>query len=425
MSPLSRTKLILSSLSLLAMLAIHANPVDTSAEFEVSSLLEEDGLAFDEDLVDEEDDDLAFEDEAFPADDLDTIDQEILVLEEELKKDAEGLQSSTAPELVIVESPAAEPSAEPSSLQPPIEMTASSSQPAEVTAPVEPSNTSEPVAILPEASKEEVAPVKLTAADSQMPSDSPNEAPGLNTLAEVDSSSLDEAMSIEEPATLEIADATEPNSLPSVEAIEIDLQEAFAGAPIIYSILLTMSVIAFCIWLYNFFSLKKEGEISEAFLKNLKNRLNSNHFDDALSLCLHHENLFSKMVASGINTRRHGLPTILESMKAEGKRASVHFWQRISLLNDIAVIAPMLGLLGTVLGMFYAFYDLNRSIESISSLFDGLGVSVGTTVAGLIVAILALILHSIAKYRLVKMLAHIESEAQSLGALIDNSKNCL
>ncbi len=80
----------------------------------------------------------------------------------------------------------------------------------------------------------------------------------------------------------------------------------------------------------------------------------------------------------------------------------------------------MLGLLGTVLGMFYAFYDINRSIESISTLFDGLGVSVGTTVAGLSVAILALILHSTAKYRLVRTLAHIENEAQSLATLIDD-----
>ena len=64
---------------------------------------------------------------------------------------------------------------------------------------------------------------------------------------------------------------------------------------------------------------------------------------------------------------------MIEAMKSEGKRASVHFWQRIGLLNDIAIIAPMIGLLGTVLGMFYAFYDINRSIESISTLFDGLG----------------------------------------------------
>jgi biopolymer transport protein ExbB len=84
------------------------------------------------------------------------------------------------------------------------------------------------------------------------------------------------------------------------------------------------------------------------------------------------------------------------------------------------VIAPMIGLLGTVLGMFYAFYDLNRSMESISALFDGLGVSVGTTVGGLIVAILALMFHAITKYRLTRQLAVIETEAHSLANLIDN-----
>jgi biopolymer transport protein ExbB len=83
------------------------------------------------------------------------------------------------------------------------------------------------------------------------------------------------------------------------------------------------------------------------------------------------------------------------------------------------VIAPMLGLLGTVLGMFYAFYDLNRSMESISALFDGLGISVGTTVGGLVVAILALMFHAITKYRLTRQLSVIENEAHSLANLID------
>ncbi len=111
---------------------------------------------------------------------------------------------------------------------------------------------------------------------------------------------------------------------------------------------------------------------------------------------------------------------MVDAMKAEGKRATVSFWQRMSLLNDIAIIAPMLGLLGTVLGMFYAFYDLNRSTESVATLFDGLGISVGTTVAGLIVAIIALILQSIGKYRLVKVLARVENEAHSMASMIDS-----
>ncbi len=219
----------------------------------------------------------------------------------------------------------------------------------------------------------------------------------------------------EAPATLQVEKTSGRQ-----DAIEVNLEQAFAGSPYIYTLLGLMSVTAIGIWSYSLLSLNSYGKPSQMFVKTLQNKLMSNQFDEALSLCSLHENVFSKMVATGIHSRRHGLPIMVESMKAEGKRASVHFWQRIGLLNDIAILAPMLGLLGTVLGMFYAFYDINRSIESISTLFDGLGVSVGTTVAGISVAILALILHSTAKYRLVRTLAYVENEGMSLATLIDD-----
>ena len=80
----------------------------------------------------------------------------------------------------------------------------------------------------------------------------------------------------------------------------------------------------------------------------------------------------------------------------------------------------MVGLLGTVLGMFYAFYDINRSTDSIKNLFDGLGISIGTTVSGLIVAVIAMMLHSIGKYRLTRSLAQVEQEALDMARLVDN-----
>jgi biopolymer transport protein ExbB len=231
----------------------------------------------------------------------------------------------------------------------------------------------------------------------------------------------EEKLSQDSPAVLNIQ-GTALIGEPSLvnQSIVIDLNQAFAGSPIIYTLLLAMSVIAVSIWLYSLMSLRISARLSGSLLRNVQNKLNSNQFDEALSICSEHNNLFCKMVASGIQSRRHGLPMMVEAMKSEGKRTSIAFWQKLGLLNDIAIIAPMIGLLGTVLGMFYAFYDINRSIESISTLFDGLGISVGTTVAGLIVAILALILHSTAKYRLVRALAQVENEAQSVATLIDD-----
>lgn len=205
----------------------------------------------------------------------------------------------------------------------------------------------------------------------------------------------------------------------TMHTIEINLRQVFAGSPIIYSILFILSVSSVCIWLYSMLTVRAVEFLPNYLVKEIRAKLVSNQFDEALDLCVKEKHFFCKMLASGILMRKHGLNTMIDTMKAEGKRSTIPFWQRIGLLNEIAIIAPMLGLLGTVMGMFYAFYDLNRSMQSISLLFDGLGISVGTTVAGLVVAILAMILHSLAKYKLIKTLASIENEAQNFAALID------
>lgn len=205
----------------------------------------------------------------------------------------------------------------------------------------------------------------------------------------------------------------------SSKAIQISFQEVFSGSPIIYTLLIALSVFAFGIWLYNLFTLKSSASVNEDLIKAVKNKLTSNQYDEALGICLQSQTLLCKMISSGIASRKHGHTLMLDSMRTEGKRASAKFWQRTSLLNDIAIIAPMIGLLGTVLGMFYAFYDLHRSLESITTLFDGLGISVGTTVAGLMVAILALILQSSMKYRLAKALSQVETEAKIISGLME------
>lgn len=199
----------------------------------------------------------------------------------------------------------------------------------------------------------------------------------------------------------------------------IDFKQAFSGAPLIYMILFGMSTFALCLWFYCLSSLRNSTKISQSLIDTLRSQVTHHNFDEALGVCRREKTLFCHLVAAGIQSRSYGFPVMVETMKAEGKRVTATFWQRINLLNDVAIIAPMLGLLGTVFGMFYAFYDVNRSIESVSMLFDGLGVSVGTTVVGLIVAILALILHSSAKYRLVKTLTLVESETYQIASLID------
>ena len=416
---MKRFYILVTGASLLSLLSAHADPAQSLEAYPSSfDLLSEEENISSTSTIDEELSLLDVE--------MDEFEDEILALEEELKRDAESLGEAEQKEMAAVE---------------PANLELQSTEIVEVQEKSLPELEDKVVLSTPldEASLEDVALVQsleeaspsLTLEDlpqTQMSAISSltDEKAEMNEGAAPSSS----ASSKEEVAVLEsLPQIEEAPAILNVEAskvekkndpIEVDMQQAFAGSPIIYTILLGMSVFAVCVWLYSLLTLSQSGAVSSTFIQDVKNKLNSNNFDEALSLCTQKKNLISKMISSGINARRHGLPVMIENMKVEGKRASVHFWQRIGLLNDIAVIAPMIGLLGTVLGMFYAFYDINRSIESISTLFDGLGVSVGTTVAGLIVAILALMLHSIAKYRLVKVLANVENEAQTLAILIDD-----
>jgi biopolymer transport protein ExbB len=212
---------------------------------------------------------------------------------------------------------------------------------------------------------------------------------------------------------LEVAVAVKP------EGIIIDLGQVFAGSPTIYALLATLSVSSLAIWGYLLMKLRTPELVPVEICSEVRKQLLNKNYDEALTLCEQHSSILFQMVSTGLQARGQTPLQRQELMKAEGIRASNTLWQKIGLLNDIAVVAPMVGLLGTVLGMFYAFYDLNRSMESISALFDGLGISVGTTVGGLIVAILAMMFHAITKYRLMRQLNRVESEAYALSTLID------
>jgi biopolymer transport protein ExbB len=202
----------------------------------------------------------------------------------------------------------------------------------------------------------------------------------------------------------------------------VDLKKVFAAAPLIYSALSILSVASMAIWLYSLATVRPKDILPKAYLAELKQLLRESKYEEAELLTSSRKNVISSIVSVGLASRQLGPQIMIDAMKSEGKRASTSFWQRLSLLNDIVVIAPMLGLLGTVIGMFYAFYDTNRSIESINALFDGLGIAVGTTVAGLIVAIVAMVFYTTLKYRIVNTLSQVENEALVFATLMDNSE---
>jgi biopolymer transport protein ExbB len=206
------------------------------------------------------------------------------------------------------------------------------------------------------------------------------------------------------------------------QAAMLDLNKVFQGAPVIYSILLLMSIFSFVLWSYSMLTLRLNDMMPNSFIDKIRECFVNEEYADALKACKQEKCFASSIIASGITSRQHGHQVTIEAIQSEGRRLGSSLWQRISILNDIAVISPMLGLLGTILGMFYAFYDVNQSGENISSIFDGLGIAIGTTVAGLVVAILATVFHTTLKFRLVRLLSAVEEESVFLGKTLTKER---
>lgn len=198
-----------------------------------------------------------------------------------------------------------------------------------------------------------------------------------------------------------------------------DIVKVFQSCPIIYSLLLLMSIISLSVWLYSMITLRVSEMMPREFINKISNLLNNHNYDAALAYCKTEKNYTAAILSAGIAARKHGSQVMIETMNAEGRRAGLTLWQRISLLNEIAIVAPMLGLLGTVVGLFFAFYDSSRSAETIASIFDGLGIAVGTTVVGLIVSILAMIFYTTLKFRVVSLLNIIENETLALATQVE------
>ena len=216
------------------------------------------------------------------------------------------------------------------------------------------------------------------------------------------------------PMLLSASAATET----STGASQLDLLKVFQGAPIIYTLLIAMSIFASVLWLYSMLTFKIDQLMPDPFVKQLRSLFAEKRYEAALQACKTNSSFSSKIMSSALEARSLGSQAMIDTIHSEGRRMATLLWQRISVLSDIATIAPMFGLLGTVIGMFYAFYDTSQSSESLATIFDGLGVAVGTTVAGLIVAIVAMVFYTTLKYRVVKLMSIVEDEALSLGALI-------
>jgi biopolymer transport protein ExbB len=177
---------------------------------------------------------------------------------------------------------------------------------------------------------------------------------------------------------------------PTEETISI-WQLYVEGGMYIMLPLTLFSILAVYIYIERFLAIQKASKPDPNFMNRIKDAIVKGNIDEALKECKLNDNPRSRMIEKGISRIGKPLGDISASIENVGKLEIYKLEKSLSTLATIAGSAPMIGFLGTVIGMIVTFHEMKISGNGveISALSGGIMQAMVTTVAGLIVGIIA------------------------------------
>jgi biopolymer transport protein ExbB len=207
------------------------------------------------------------------------------------------------------------------------------------------------------------------------------------------------------------------------EAGEISLsywELAFKGGWIMVPIFI-LSVIAVYIFFERFFAIKKAQKIDENFMNRIKDYIHDDKLDSALALCQSMNSPIARMIEKGISRIGRPLNDISAAIENVGKLEIYKLEKGLPTLATVAGAAPMIGFLGTVMGMIRAFYDMSMAGSNIdvALLSNGSYTAMVTTMAGLMVGIVAYLAYNAMVARVEKVVFKLEANTTEFMDLLN------
>lgn len=185
------------------------------------------------------------------------------------------------------------------------------------------------------------------------------------------------------------------------------------GGQIIIAILFVLLAVALYIYFERFFAIKAAAKVDKNFMNQIKDYVSNGKIDSASALCNSNNTPTARLIGKGISRIGKPLEDINTAIENAGKLEVYQLEKNVSVVATIAGAAPMIGFLGTVIGMIVAIHEIANSGGQIDikMLSDGLYTAMTTTVAGLIVGIIAYIQYNHLVVRTDKVMYQMEAKS--------------
>ena len=169
-------------------------------------------------------------------------------------------------------------------------------------------------------------------------------------------------------------------------------------------------LVSIYIFFERLFATSRVTKADNKFLQNIKNLIQAGKIEEAKQLCDATDTPYSRMIEKGVSRIGRPMNDVLVAIENVGNMEIAKMEKGFNWLATTAAGAPMIGFLGTVTGMVQAFYALASAGQNsnVSILASGIYEALVTTVAGLVVGILALFAYNYLTSRVNKIMNRLE-----------------
>ena len=184
--------------------------------------------------------------------------------------------------------------------------------------------------------------------------------------------------------------------------------------------IIALAVLVLAIILERFWSLRRKEVLPPGLGEEVRDWAKGRALDPKHVDILRNNSPLGELLAAGLDVRHRPREIIKERIEDVGRHVAHRLERFLNALGTIAAVTPLLGLLGTVLGMIEMFLDiLVTGVGDASQLAGGIGQALISTAAGLVVAIPALIFHRTLRGRVTGYIIDMEKQAMALLDALD------
>jgi len=181
----------------------------------------------------------------------------------------------------------------------------------------------------------------------------------------------------------------------------------------IMAILSLLSLISIYIFIGRYLAISRSSREDKNFMNMIRDNIHEGRIETAVELCKREDTPSARMIMKGLSRIGKPLNDINAAIENVGNLEVARLEKNIGTIATIASTAPMLGFLGTVIGMIIAFYDMSMAGNNIDIqlLSSGIYQAMITTVGGLIVGIIAYVMYNTLVAKIEQLVFLLEARA--------------